>query len=191
MNVCIFGAASAHIDEKYLTIAEQLGEELAKKGYGVIFGAGGTGLMGAVARGVKRKNGRLHGIVPKFFETDGFDTPFFDADEITFTADIAERKKAMIESSDAFVVLPGGIGTLEEFFEVLSLKMFERHNKTVVVFNVDGYYDALEGFMQKAAKENFVTVDCKELYSLADNAQDVIRLLERRPNDPDKHRKKN
>ena len=190
MKVCVFGAASAHIDKKYIEAAEKLGGALAEKGHTLVFGAGGTGRMGAVARGAKAKKGYVHGIVPEFFEKEGFDTPFFAADKVTLTTDIAERKKEMVEQSDAFVILPGGIGTLEEFFEVLTLKMFERHNKTVVVYNTGGYYDDLKKFILKACEENFVTVDKGELYLTADDADEVVKLLESGPNDPDKHRKK-
>ncbi len=190
MNVCVFGAASAHIDDKYIKAAEKLGAALVEKGHMLVFGAGGTGLMGAVARGAKSQKGYVHGIVPEFFETEGYDTPFFDADKITLTVDIAERKKEMIMGSDAFVILPGGIGTLEEFFEVLSLKMFGRHNKTVVVYNAFGYFDDLKKFILKACEEHFVTVDKNELYFTADCAEEVVRLLDSSPKDPDKHRKK-
>lgn len=190
MNVCVFGAASAHIDGKYIEAAEKLGAAIAEKGHALIFGAGGTGLMGAVAKGAKSKNGYVCGIVPEYFESEGFDTPFVAADEVVLAADIAERKRIMESRADAFVVLPGGIGTLEEFFEVLTLKMFERHNKTVVVYNAYGYYDELAEFILKAYRENFVTVDKKELYLTAFDAEEVVKLLESRPNDPDKHRKK-
>lgn len=191
MKVCIFGASSGHIENKYKNEAKQLGAELVATGNEIIFGAGGTGLMGAVAEGAKSNGGRIHGIVPAFFEQEGFDTPFFRTDEITLAEDISTRKLYMIEQSDAFVILPGGIGTLDEFFEVLSLKLFQRHNKTVIVYDAFGYYDELLSFLSHICEDKFINVDIKELFTVAHSISEVITLLTVRPADPQLHRKKN
>lgn len=178
MKICIFGAASTHIDQKYIDKAEALGEQLAKRGHSLVFGCGSTGLMGAAARGFKRGGGHIHGVVPTFFRDEAVERLFLDCDEITYTQTMAERKKTMEDSAEAFIILPGGVGTIEEFFEVLTLKELGRHDKAIAIYNVDGYYDNLEKFMQEVAERKFITFKCNELYSYFSSAEDIINYLE-------------
>ena len=120
MNVCLYGASSTQIADSYITATEKLGEALAAAGHSLVYGAGGSGLMGAVARGMTRGNGTIIGVVPSFFKVDGI---LYDGcTEVVFTDTMRERKQIMEERSDAFVVAPGGIGTYEEFFEIYTLK---------------------------------------------------------------------
>ncbi len=122
MKICIFGAASAHIDDNYIKAVERLGKSLALRGHSLVFGAGGTGLMGAAARGFKRGGGFVHGVIPEFFREEKVELIYEDCDKITYTETMAERKFIMEDEADAFIITPGGIGTFEEFFEVLTLK---------------------------------------------------------------------
>lgn len=177
MKICIFGAASTHVDQKYIAKVETLGEELAKRGHSLIFGGGCTGLMGAAARGFKRGGGYIHGVVPTFFRDDAVERLYLDCDKITYTKTMAERKKAMEDDADAFIIVPGGIGTFEEFFEVLTLKQLGRHNKAIAIYNIDAYYDNLEKFMQEAAERKFITFKCNELYSYFNTADEIINYL--------------
>ena len=178
MKICIFGAASAHIDKKYIEKVEALGEELARHGHSLVFGCGGTGLMGAAARGYKRGGGYIHGIVPSFFRDEEVEQLFLDCDKITYTQTMSERKKTMEDDADAFVVVPGGIGTFEEFFEVLTLKQLGRHEKAIAIYNIDGYYDNLEKFMEEVTERKFITFACHELYSYFNCSKDIIKYLE-------------
>lgn len=164
MRICVFGAASAHIDDKYITAVEELGERMAARGHELVFGGGGSGLMGAAARGVKRGGGYVHGIVPSFFRDDGVEVLFDDSDKTTYTDDMSERKRIMEDLAEAYIIVPGGVGTLDEFFEILTLKQLGRHDKAIVVYNIDGYFDALESFMVCMADERFVTRECKNMY---------------------------
>ena len=150
MKICVFGASSAHIDEIYIKKVEELGERLAKKGHSLVFGAGGTGLMGAAARGFKRGGGHIHGVVPTFFRDEGVEQLYNECDEITYTQTMRERKAIMEDLADIFVIVPGGIGTFEELFEVLTLKQLNQHDKGIVIFDIDGYYDGMEIFMETA-----------------------------------------
>ena len=120
MKICVFGAASAHIDDIYVKKIEELGEMLAKRGHSLVFGAGATGLMGAAARGFKRGGGYIHGIIPEFFREEGVEIIYDDCDKMTYTKTMSERKQKMEDDCDAFIIAPGGIGTFEEFFEVLT-----------------------------------------------------------------------
>ena len=138
MNICVYGAASNLIDKTFLDAGEQLGEIMAKRNHSLIFGGGAEGMMGAVARGVERNKGKTIGISPTFFKVDGV---LFDrCSEFFYTKTMRERKQLLEEKSDAFLVSPGGIGTYDEFFEILSLRQLGRHQKPIVLFNINGYF---------------------------------------------------
>ncbi len=178
MKICVFGASSAHIDGIYIQRVELLCEKLASLGHSLVFGAGGTGLMGAAARGFKRGGGYIHGVVPSFFREDGVEQLYEECDEITYTETMRERKAIMEDLADIFVVVPGGIGTFEELFEVLTLKQLNRHDKGIVIFDIDGYYDGMEIFMETAYMRKFITQKCRHLYENYDNIDDVINYVQ-------------
>ena len=178
MKICVFGAASAHIDDIYIQKVEELGEMLAKRGHSLVFGAGGTGMMGAAARGFKRGGGFIHGVIPEFFRDEGVEKIYEHCDKLTFTKDMSERKRIMEDDADAFIITPGGIGTFEEFFEVLTLKQLGRHSKAMAIYNIEGYYDDLEKFMQTVTARKFITFKCYEMYSYLNSADEVIAYLE-------------
>ena len=165
MKVCIFGAASAHIDDIYIKKVEDLAEKLAKRGHSLVFGAGATGLMGAAARGFKAGKGYIHGVIPEFFREEGVEVIFTDCDKMTYTETMSERKRIMEDDCDAFIITPGGIGTFEEFFEVLTLKQLGRHNKAIAIFNIQNYYDGLEAFMKQVYERKFINFKCYEMYT--------------------------
>lgn len=176
MNICVFGSSSDLIDKEYLYSAEKLGSELAKKGHGVVFGAGKFGVMGATARGVSAENGTLIGVSPKFFTE--MDVLFDSCTELILTETMRERKGIMEDRSDAFIICAGGMGTFEEFFEVLTLKQLRRHEKPIIIYNVKGYYNHMIAMMDNAVKNKFMTDDCKRLYSVADTQEEVFEQLE-------------
>lgn len=178
MKICIFGAASPRIDDIYIKAVEELGEKLAKRGHSLVFGAGCTGLMGAAARGFKRGGGFIHGVIPEFFREERVELIFEECDKITYTKTMSERKSVMEDEAEAFIIAPGGIGTFEEFFEVLTLKQLGRHEKAMVLYNIDGYYDDLEKFMQTVNERGFMNFKCGELYSVLAAADGVIDYLE-------------
>ena len=178
MKICVFGAASAHIDEVYIKAVEELCEKLAKHGHSLVFGAGATGLMGAAARGFKRGGGFVHGVIPEFFRDEQVDAIFDKCDKVTFTKTMSERKFTMEDEAEAFIIAPGGIGTFEEFFEVLTLKQLGRHKKAIAIFNIDGYYDDLERFMQTVTERKFITFKCNEMYSYFTDGGEIVKYLE-------------
>ena len=125
MVICVFGSSSERIDREYLDTDESLAKSIVKKGHDVVFGAGKYGVMGATARGVSAENGRLIGVSPEFFKE--MDVLYDGCTELIFTETMRERKGIMEDRSDAFIICAGGMGTFEEFFEVLTLKQLERH----------------------------------------------------------------
>lgn len=177
MNICIYGASSDAIDESYKKAACELGRQLGEASVGMVFGGGATGLMGAVARGLRGagKDRLLIGVAPRFFDKPG--VIYEDCSEMIWTDTMRERKQKMEDLSDGFVVLPGGIGTFEEFFEILTLRELNRHNKPIILYNVNGYYDRIRELLQHAAEEGFMTEEQTRLCSFADSAEEIIREL--------------
>lgn len=178
MKICVFGASSQYIDEDYITKVEELGEMLARRGHSLVFGAGATGLMGAAARGVKRENGYIMGVIPQFFKDDGVEVIYNNCDKLVFTETMSERKKLMEDEADAFIIVPGGIGTLEEYYEVLTLKQLGRHSKAISIYNIQNYYDELEEFMKIAADRSFVNFRHGELYQYHYTAEECLDYIE-------------
>ena len=176
MKICVYGAASAVLDEKYIIKTEELGRKLASRGHGLVFGAGANGLMGAAARGVYEKGGEIIGVVPTFFNVDG--VLFDNCTELIRTDTMRERKQIMEDRSDAFIMTPGGIGTFEEFFEILTLKQLGRHKKPVAIFNIDGYYDAMAEMMETAIRERFIREEIKEIYKVFEDADQLLDYIE-------------
>ena len=178
MKICIFGAASNLIDEKYIAATEKLGEYLAEKGHELVFGAGGHGLMGAAARGFKRNGGKIYGVIPTFFREECVEVIYDQCDELIFTETMAQRKSKMEDLADAFIIVPGGIGTFEEFYEVLTLKQLGRHTKPIALYDINGYYDKLEDFMEYSMNEGFINKVCKEIYVCAETPEKVLEYIE-------------
>ena len=177
MNVCVYGASSTQIDATYITVTEALGEALAKAGHTLVYGAGGSGLMGAVARGMTRGGGNVVGVVPSFLKVDGILYEY--CDEMVYTDTMRERKQIMDERSDAFVVTPGGIGTYEEFFEMYTLKQLGRHQKPIIIFNIGGYYDRLLEMLRYTVEERFMQEASLQLISVATTPEEVLLQLTR------------
>lgn len=178
MKICVFGAASPKIDSMFIKETEALGAELAKRGHTLVFGGGGNGLMGAAARGAKSCNGEVIGITPKFFEDENIEALFENCDDLIETDSMRDRKMIMEEMSDAFLIVPGGIGTFEEFFEVLTLKQLRRHDKPIAIYNIAGYYDELHAVMDVSMAKGFINENCKSLFKFVYNFEEVFSYIE-------------
>lgn len=175
MNICLYGASSTEIAQSYVTATEKLGELLARHGHSLVYGAGGAGLMGAAARGMKRGGGRVVGVVPSFLKVDG--VLFDECDEMILTDTMRERKQIMEERADAFVVTPGGIGTYEEFFEIYTLKQLGRLHKPIVIFNIDGYFNDMLAMLRRTVDERFMREASLGLIAVADTPEAVLDRL--------------
>lgn len=176
MKICVYGAASNEIDRSFLSAGEMLGREMGKRNHPLVFGGGASGLMGAAARGIKEENGYIIGIAPSFFNVDGI--LYENCDEFHYTDTMRERKKMMEEESDAFIVTPGGIGTFEEFLEILTLKSLDRHNKPIAILNTNGYYDNLLKFLEDGVKLSFLKQGNLDLYFVSDNVCEILSYIE-------------
>ena len=176
MRICVYGASSNDIDAKYIEAGEQFGAVLAKTGHTMVFGGGANGMMGAAARGVSSQSSEIIGVVPRFFNVDGM--LYSKCTEMIYTDTMRERKQIMEEKADGFVMLPGGIGTFDEFFEILTLKQLGRHAKPVGVLNVCGYYDCIMEMLRKAVDEKFMTESTMGLFAVSEDPVELIKLLE-------------
>ena len=178
MRICVYGAASPTIDQIYIERVEKLGQEIAKRGHSLVFGGGGNGLMGAAARGVHAEGGYIVGVVPSFFEDEGVEKLCDFCNEMIEPETMRERKQIMEDHADAFVVVPGGIGTFEEFFEILTLKQLCRHNKPIAIYNINGYYDDIIRAMESAIDKNFIKENCIELFKVTEDISEIFSYIE-------------
>ena len=178
MNIAVYGAASSLIDEKYTKAGEELGRKIAERGAGLVFGGGANGMMGAVARGVYEKGGYILGVVPEFFKEAGSEISFKNCSEYIYTDTMRERKKEMEEHADAFIISPGGIGTFDEFFEILTLKQLGRHNKAIAIYDINGFYDEIADALYKMVEQEFITKDCAELCKVFTDVDEMLKYIE-------------
>ena len=178
MRICVFGAASPTIDQEYKEKVEEMGRMMVKRGHSLVFGGGGHGLMGAAADGVKAEGGYIFGVIPKFFDDEKVEAICGFCDELVMPETMRERKQIMEDNADAFIVVPGGIGTFEEFFEILTLKQLCRHNKPIALYNIKGYYNELDAVLAQSTKKNFIRESCSDLYFITENLDELFDYIE-------------
>ena len=176
MVICVYGASSQTIHPDYLTGVEAFGRAMGKRGHTLLFGGGAKGLMGAAARGIKAEQGTVIGVAPRFFNVDGILYPH--CDRFYYTDTMRERKQILEDQAEAFVAVPGGIGTFDELFEILTLKQLGRHGKPVALLNLRGYYDPLLALLDKAIEEGFMKEECRGLWAAFDSADALLDHLE-------------
>lgn len=176
MRICVYGASSDAIDNMFIRAGETLGERMAERGHELVFGGGAHGMMGAVARGMTKKGGRIIGVAPSFFQVDG--VLYEQCDEFLYTETMRERKQLMEDRADAFIMTAGGIGTLEEFFEILTLRQLERHKKPIAVLNTDGYYDSVTEMLKTAVERRFMREANLSLFGTFNDPDALLDYLE-------------
>ncbi len=176
MRICVYGASSNDISPLFIEQGEMLGYEMAKRSIGLTFGGGASGMMGAVARGITKGNGHIIGVAPKFFNVDGI---LYDkCDQMIRPDTMRQRKQIMEDNADGFIITPGGIGTFEEFFEILTLKQLAQLNKPIVIMNTDGYYDDMLNMMETAVKKDFIMESVKSLYAVMTDITDILDYIQ-------------
>ena len=173
MNICVFGASSDHIAPEFFEAAYELGVRIARGGHQLVFGGGKEGLMGACARGVFSEGGRPLGIAPRFFDEPGI--LLKEECDFVFTDTMSARKARMEEKADAFIALPGGIGTFEEYFEVLTLKQLGQHRKPMALLNTLGYFDAFDALLRETAARGFMSASVLELYVMCSSPEEALK----------------
>ncbi len=175
-TICMYGAASPNIDSIYIEEVEKLGNLIGEHHHKLIYGGGASGLMGACARGVRAKGGSVIGVVPAFM--NGFEPIFEDCTQMIKTETMGQRKEVMEDNADAFVIVPGGIGTFDEFFQILTLRELGRADEPIILFDVNFYYDDLIYYMDKCIHKGFIRPKVQELFSVCRTAEEVIRTIE-------------
>jgi uncharacterized protein (TIGR00730 family) len=176
MKICVYAASSDQINPAYIAAAEELGQTLARRGHSLVFGGGAQGLMGAVARGVSAAGGEILGVAPSFFNVDGVLYPH--CTEFIYTETMRQRKQIMEDNAEAFIIVPGGIGTFEEFFEILTLKQLCRHDKPIAIYNIKGYYDEMLYMLEKATEKQFIRGGCMDLFRISEYIDELLDYVE-------------
>lgn len=173
---CVYGGASGRIDKVYIDQIEKLGRIIAENGFSLVYGAGASGCMGAAARGVRSGGGDIMGISPYFIES--FE-PIFDCDNTIMVDTMAERKMLMEKHADIFFIAPGGIGTMDEFFQVLTLKYLDRNTAPVIVLNIDGFYDKLIELIDSLIEQKAATDVVNGFFEVVESVEDdrIVRIL--------------
>lgn len=175
-SLCVYCSSSDRLESKYSAAAEQVGREIARRGWALVYGGGKTGLMGSVARGTKAGGGKVIGVIPEFMKARELE--FTEADELISVITMRERKMLMETRADAFVALPGGWGTLEELLEILTLAHLEVLQKPIVILNQDGYYDDLLRMFDRIVTGNFMRETIRGKFAVARTVDDIFPLIE-------------
>ena len=171
----MFCGSSQSVDDRYKKVATELGQEIGKRGIDLIYGGASIGLMGCVAHGVHQEKGKVIGILPEFFHTK--DIGYLDADELIVTQDMRERKAKMDERSDAFIVLPGGIGTLEEAIEILSMRQLKLTDKPLVFINTVGFFDKFNETISSMIEKNFAKENIRTLFAMTSDPKTALEYI--------------
>jgi uncharacterized protein (TIGR00730 family) len=174
-SVCVYCGSSAGNDARFGDAAEALGRALAAEGVGLVYGGGGDGLMGRLARSTLAAGGYVTGVIPSFLIRQ--EHALTAAQEMIVVDDMHERKQTMFERADAFVALPGGIGTLEELVEQMTWAQLNRHAKPILIANIDGFWRPLLGLFAHLRVEGFIRQGFEMRYVVAERIEDVLPML--------------
>ncbi|WP_196426788.1 TIGR00730 family Rossman fold protein [Lysinibacillus cavernae] len=177
MRIAVYCGAALGKSPIYVEKATELGAALAQNGHGVVYGGSKTGLMGKVADAVLAAGGEVIGVMPTHLQKR--ELAHASLTEIHFVDSMHIRKAKMAELADAFIALPGGAGTLDEYFEVITWAQIGLHEKPVILYNVNGFYDALLQHFKIMLEEGFIRTEQKELFRVATTSKEIVRLLKK------------
>lgn len=175
-SLCVFCGSRTGVDPVFVNVAEQLGRTLAERGVRLVYGGGSIGLMGVVMQAVLDHGGQVTGVIPEFLMQREVGSPALT--ELVLVDSMHARKQRMFELADAFAVLPGGIGTLDETIEIITWKQLRLHAKPVAVLNVGGYWSTFEALIDRAIEGGFADADIRGLYSVAADVGSLLATLE-------------
>jgi uncharacterized protein (TIGR00730 family) len=176
MNITVFSSSSDAVDPVFFDVARELGETIARRRCTLIYGGTNIGLMGALARATRDAGGKVIGVIPGYLADRGI--TYDDCHDLVITPDMRERKAAMESRADAFIVLPGGFGTLEETVEIITLKQLQQHKKPIVILNSHGFYDPLHTLFEHFFEQQFAKPASRALYHFATNVSDAFDYLD-------------
>ena len=174
-TVTLFCASSRKSNEKYFQTANELADLLIDNDIGAIYGGGAVGLMGCIADKYLERGGRIRGVIPDFMVKVEWAHPGIE--DLLIVKDMHERKRMLIENTDAVIALPGGTGTLEELMEVLALKRLGKFLKPVILLNTDGFYNELVAFFKTMVQEHFLRHEHLQAYKLVNHPDEVIPAI--------------
>lgn len=175
-NICVYCGSNPGANPAYAEAARELGRRMAKDGIGLVYGGGGLGLMGEIARSVLENGGRVTGIIPAFLSAK--ERMLREVSELIVVDDMHQRKKLMFDKSDAFVALPGGIGTLEELVEQLTWAQLGRHAKPILLVNIDGFWAPFRALLQHMSEEAFIRPDMAVRFLTVDKVRDALPAIQ-------------
>jgi uncharacterized protein (TIGR00730 family) len=175
-KICVYCGSSPGNDPAFAAAAEELGRALAEAGIGLVYGGGAIGLMGAVSRSVLNHGGEVLGIIPEFLMKR--EHALREAHELIITANMHERKQKMFDAADAFVALPGGIGTLEELVEQLTWAQLGQHKKPILLANINGFWDPLNSLLDHMRKSAFIRHGMPVTVHIANTVPEIIPMLQ-------------
>lgn len=175
LSVCVYCSSSSQVESAFGWVGDQVGAQIAQDGHKLVYGGGSTGLMGRVARAVHAEGGTVVGVIPESMRN--VEVAYLDADELIVTQTMRERKHEMDERADAFLVLPGGFGTLEELSEVITHRYLKFHDKPIVLLNTDGFYDHLIALFEHFIETGMAKDVYREMYVVADGVDEAFALL--------------
>lgn len=181
-RICVFSGSSAGSDPAFALAARAIGSGIARAGWSLVFGGGGLGLMGEVARAAMAGGADVQGIMPAFLQA--LEPQVSPQEKLIVTPHMQERKTLMLQMSDAFIVLPGGLGTFDEFFEVVTEAQLGVHAKPIILVNVAGYFDTLSAMLRAMVVAGFAKDTILTLYQLAGSAGTALSALEQALYDP-------
>jgi len=173
--VCVFCASSRSVGQVYIDAAMELGRLMGRDGIDLVYGGAAIGLMGAVAKGAHQEGGRVIGVLPEFFKVK--DIEYLEADELIVVQEMRERKAVMDQRSDGFIVLPGGVGTLEEAMEILSMIQLRLTQKPLVFLNTENFYDGLINHIKKIIDLKFAKQETLKMFAIVNSPQEALDYL--------------
>ncbi len=176
-SVCLYCGSSNLVPEHYKTAARDLATALAKRKLHIVYGGGHVGLMGIIADAGLAAGTRVIGIIPEHIRA--MEVQHNSLSELHVVPDMHTRKRMMVDRSDAFVILPGGLGTLDETFEIITWKKLKLHNKPIIIFNQDGYWDPLIALFDRTVKEGFSQPRDRELFTITTSIEETLAAVER------------
>ncbi len=175
-NVTVYCSSSRQIDETFMAAGRELGRAIASRGWGLVYGGNRVGMMGELADAARAGGGKVIGITPQLFIDKGVHDAL--ADELIVADGMRHRKAMMEDRGDAFVALPGGLGTFEEIFEIICGKQLGYHIKPIVILNVAGYYDPLLAMIDHGIATKFIRPMAPTLYHVATTVGDTVKYIE-------------
>ena len=188
MRVCVYGASSTRIDQVYIDEGEKLGLGIAERGWGLVFGAGKNGLMGAAARGATEGGGKIIGVVPTFFQN--VDGELYDkCTGLVYTETMRRRKQTMEELADAFIITPGGVGTMDEFFEIFTLRHLKQHDKPIAILNTERFYDDLLALLKEMVETRFLIGSTLDCLLVSSDPEEVLNMIQKEIEEKEKQEK--